>query len=409
MNKKIDTKQNEKIGLMEIFIPLFCLISQYEILGVHVGLICVIVVVGLNLIKYRQFYVYKPLFIFFLFMLLHDILRTFITEFNIGLWVERLFYLLLLSCVHNRIDDENLYKVWKCIGIVVMAGLFFQSFQVYILGQSVSTINILPFLQSDSKNYLLKYDRPHSFFLEPAAYCTWILPLLCMCMKRKKNVWMIFISISILLSTSSTGILMTGVIWLFYAFASAREEGKYVNSLIIVGILLIGIGALSNLSIFSTALNKLTNISLEDTSNSVRLVLGFQLFGTAPLMYKILGIPYMNVENYMRSGEVMLSKYRLNLNISYLGFVNSIGNCMLVYGIFGLFLYLKLFWDIWKETDLYNKCYVLICIISIFAQSVFWNSIFVMQFAVMLCFVNSSSFVKVTCGLTQNVAERFDT
>ena len=135
MNEKIDTKQNEKIGLMEIFIPLFCLINQYEILGVHVGLICVIVVVGLNLIKYRQFYVYKPLFIFFLFMLLHDILRTFITGFNMGLWVERLFYLLLLSCVHNRIDDENLYKVWKCIGIVVMAGLFFQSFQVYILGQ----------------------------------------------------------------------------------------------------------------------------------------------------------------------------------------------------------------------------------------------------------------------------------
>lgn len=398
MNEKIDTKQNEKIGLMEIFIPLFCLINQYEILGVHVGLICVIVVVGLNLIKYRQFYVYKPLFIFFLFMLLHDILRTFITGFNMGLCVERLFYLLLLSCVHNRLDDENLYKVWKCIGIVVMAGLFYQSFQVYILGQSVSTINILPFLQSDSENYLLKYDRPHSFFLEPAAYCTWILPLLCMCMRRKKYIWMIFISVSILLSTSSTGILMTGVIWLFYAFASARKEGKYDNSLMIVGILIIGIGALSNLSVFAIALNKLTNISIADTSNSVRLILGFQLFLAAPFIYKILGIPYMNVENYMRSGEVALSKYRLNLNISYLGFVNSVGNCMLMYGIFGLFLYLKLFWNIWKESDLYSKCYVLTCLISIFGQSVFWNSLFVTQFAVMLCFVNGTSFVKVTLG-----------
>lgn len=398
MNEKIDTKQNEKIGLMEIFIPLFCLINQYEISGIHIGLICVVVVIGLNLIKYRQFYVYKPLFIFFLFMLLHDLLRTFVTGFNTGLWVERLFYLLLLSCVHNRLDDENLFKVWKYVGIVVMAGLFYQSFQVYILGQSVSTINILPFLQSNSENYLLKYDRPHSFFLEPAAYCTWILPLLCMCMRRKKYIWMIFISVSILLSTSSTGILMTGVIWLFYAFASARKERKYANSLMIVGILIIGIGALSNLSIFSIALNKLTNISIADTSNSVRLILGFQLFLAAPFIYKILGIPYMNVENYMRSGEVALSKYRLNLNISYLGFVNSIGNCMLVYGIFGLFLYLKLFWNIWKESDLYSKCYVLTCLISIFGQSVFWNSLFVTQFAVMLCFVNGTSFVKVTLG-----------
>lgn len=24
-------------------------------------------------------------------------------------------------------------------------------------------------------------------------YCTWILPLLCMCMKRKKHIWMVFI------------------------------------------------------------------------------------------------------------------------------------------------------------------------------------------------------------------------
>ena len=96
-----------------------------------------------------------------------------------------------------------------CHSTPAMAGIFYQSFQVYILGQSVSTINIFPFLQSNSENYLLGYDRPHSFFLEPAAYCTWILPFLCMCMKRKEHIWMVFISISILLSTSSTGILMT--------------------------------------------------------------------------------------------------------------------------------------------------------------------------------------------------------
>ena len=92
--------------------------------------------------------------------------------------------------------------------------------------------------------------------------------------------------------------------------------------------LIIGIGAFSNLSIFSMALNKLTNISITNTSNSVRLVLGFQLFWAAPLIYKVLGIPYMNVENYMRSGEVALSKYKLSLNLSYLGFVNAIGKIL---------------------------------------------------------------------------------
>ena len=90
--------------------------------------------------------------------------RMFITGFNTGLWVERVLYLLILSCIYKKVDEENLFRVWKIIGIIVMAGIFYQSFQVYILGQSVSTINIFPFLQSNSENYLLGYDRPHSFF-----------------------------------------------------------------------------------------------------------------------------------------------------------------------------------------------------------------------------------------------------
>ncbi|EJZ70195.1 hypothetical protein [Lachnoanaerobaculum sp. OBRC5-5] len=398
MNEGIHNKHKKKISLVEFFIPLFCLINQYKIAGINLGLLCVITVVSIYFIRYREFYLYKPLFVFFIFMIIHDFFRMFITGFNSGLWIERTSYLLILSCIYKNNNEENLFRVWKLIGIIVMAGIFYQSFQVYILGQSVSTINIFPFLQSNSENYLLSYDRPHSFFLEPAVYSTWILPFLCMCMKRKKHIWMIFISISILLSTSSTGILMTGVIWIFYVFINFRNEKKYFNTLMIVGGLIIGIVAFLNLNIFSIALNKLINISVTNTSNSVRLVLGFQLFWATPIIYKFLGIPYMNVENYMRSGEVTLSKYKLSINLPYLGFVNAIGNCMLVYGIFGLFLYLKLFLNIWKESDLYSKCYVLTCIISIFGQSVFWNSLFVTQFAVMLCSVERTSFVRVMFG-----------
>ena len=66
MNEGINNRQKKKISLMEIFIPLFCLINQYEIAGLHLGLICVIAVVAIYFIKYREFYLYKPLFIFFL-------------------------------------------------------------------------------------------------------------------------------------------------------------------------------------------------------------------------------------------------------------------------------------------------------------------------------------------------------
>ena len=101
MNEGINNRRKKKISLMEIFIPLFCLINQYEIAGLHLGLICVIAVVAIYFIKYREFYLYKPLFIFFLFMIVHDFFRMFITGFNTGLWVERVLYLLILSCIYK--------------------------------------------------------------------------------------------------------------------------------------------------------------------------------------------------------------------------------------------------------------------------------------------------------------------
>lgn len=372
--------QNNKLKIIDVIIPLFYIVNQYQIGGVSLGLILASVVIFVCAIKNGMFCAYKYLLFFFLFMLLHDLFRTFITGFNMFLWVERIVYFLFLSCTYES-DEENLLKVWKIVGALAMVGILYQSFQVYALGQAVSMIKIIPF---DVTSGIVEYNRPHSFFLEPAAYSAWILPLLCMCMKRKEHIWMIAISTTILLSTSSTGIIMTGVVWLYYSFVSMRNKEENSNVLLIVGILLVGIWMFTKLDIFNEALNKLSNISLEDTSNSVRLALGFQLYWAAPLTYKVFGIPYLNVVSYLLSGEVNLSNYGLNSRISYLGFVNSIGNCMLVYGIFGLFLYLKLFWELWKNSDIYSKSIVLVAFISIFSQSAFWNSLFVTQFAVML-------------------------
>ena len=115
MNEGINNRRKKKISLMEIFIPLFCLINQYEIAGLHLGLICVIAVVAIYFIKYREFYLYKPLFIFFLFMIVHDFFRMFITGFNTGLWVERVLYLLILSCIYKKVDEERKMEAYAFI------------------------------------------------------------------------------------------------------------------------------------------------------------------------------------------------------------------------------------------------------------------------------------------------------
>lgn len=67
MNEGINNRQKKKISLMEIFIPLFCLINQYEIAGLHLGLICVIAVVAIYFINIENFiYINHYLYFFYL-------------------------------------------------------------------------------------------------------------------------------------------------------------------------------------------------------------------------------------------------------------------------------------------------------------------------------------------------------
>ena len=376
-------EEKRRITYLEVIIPLFYILNQYKVGSISLGLICILVAIFVCGVQYKRFYVYKPLLLLFGFMLLHDIIRTFITGFAVNTWIERTIYLVFLACIPGRVNKENLYKVWKIIGVIAMAGLVYQAFQVYALGQNVSVIRIIPFLNMAS-NSASVYGRPHSIFMEPAAYSTWILPLLCMSLSKRDNIWAIIISLTVLLSTSSTGIIMVGIAWLYFSLFGVGENGKRSNSVILISILIIGIGIFSNTDLFSAAFQKLTNISLSNTSNNVRLMLGFMLFAGLPFVYKITGIPYLSVESYMRSGKVNLGAYGLSLNVSYLGFVNALGNCLLTYGVLGAFFYVRNFWRLFLESDRAGKCYVILCFASIFGQSVFWNSLFVTQFAVML-------------------------
>ncbi|ELC8425430.1 hypothetical protein [Clostridium perfringens] len=377
-------KIKKSVSIMEIVIPFFYIINQYNIGTLPLGLVVLTGALIWHYFNHGKIIFYRPFILFFGFMIFHDIIKIVIVPFNVGLWVERLIYFIFLLSITEQVDEDNLYKVWRFVGIIAIIGIYIQSFQVYILNKPVTMIKIFPFLSSNSSNYLIEYMRPHSFFLEPAAYVTWILPLLCMCMERKKTIFSILISISILLSTSSIGCVMTGVIWLYYAFSGKGENKKGFYRFTIFAILIIGLAIFINADVFSETINKLTSISLNNTSNYVRIAFGIQLFISLPILYKFFGIPYGNIVSYLMSGNVDLAKFGLNTDISYLGFVNSISNCAILYGFFGLFFYMNFYYKLLKNINKRYRCFFIICFLSIFAQSVFWNSLFVTQFSVLL-------------------------
>lgn len=375
-------KQAGRIGLLEVFIPCFYILNQYQVGSVSLGLLTMILVIFLQLRKKREFILYKPLLFLTLFMIIHDLMKALLLmNGNLGIlntWLERIVYFIFLMQCFNRVDEEWLYKVWKYIGILAMAGIFYQAFLVYVRGQSVQMIRILPLL-SDSISFTKVYPRPRSFFLEPAAYVTWILPLLYMALKRKKYVFSALVTFTILLSTSTTGVLMSIALWGLMIWNRKSISLKKKIGMIIL--LIICLPFIFSLPVFQKTVEKISNT---DFTSNLRVTAGIQIYKDADLSTKLFGIRYNSTKEYFLNEISDLEKYNMVKEATWLGFVNALAGSLLMYGILGGILYLYLFYRVLRDGVSEINPYLIICLISILGQGVFYNAFFVMQFAVLL-------------------------
>ena len=167
------------------------------------------------------------------------------------------------------------------------------------------------------------------------------------------------------------------------------RQNLTLKNRIMLSFIAVGVVAFFTLSIFSAGMEKIMNVSDSNTSDSTRLTLGFELYRDLEPHKKIMGISYDNVEAFLRSGSVNLRDYKISSKLEYLGFVNSISNALLNYGLIGALLYISMFYHFYTQISKEYRGYVLICFISIFAQSVFWNTLFIHQVAFMLISLES--------------------
>lgn len=375
------TANKSKVTLLEIIIPSFYILAQYQIAGISLGTIVSLGMLVIGIVKKKMLHLYLPLFILTTYMFVHDILKVVFVmnaSFPINTWIERFLFVVFLAYCTNQINEDNLYKVWSIWGIVAIAGLVYHAILVYGLGQNVQMIRILP-LTSESISFINAYARPRSIFLEPAAYVTWILPLLYMTLKRYKYVFAAVITITILLSTSTTGLLMSILLWGVYFFKSPNMNIQ--KKFALVGMAAIVIILFVKMPIFQDTIFKATNT---DFSSNLRITSGLEIYKDADLGVQLFGIPQGSTEQYFREVVVDLSKYNMSLNAHWLGFVNALARALLTYGILGGILYVYVFYRLFRYGNKEIYPYLLMCFISIFGQSVFFNSLFVMQFAVLL-------------------------
>jgi len=302
--------------------------------------------------------------------------------------LEKVASFLVLVAISSRIDENQLYKSWTIVAVPVLAGMLFQSFMVYVLQKPVSPIPILPISSEMARIWTQSSLRPSSLFSEPAALVWFMLPLLFLAIKRRNYVFAILITMAIFLSTSTTGILLSLLLWLAFSVSMPmrRKERILTIALIVAFVLLFSL-----LSVFTFAKEKLITTNIE---SSFRLGYGFRIISTIPKNQWLFGVPYSSVASYITdSGNVPASWY--DIRIPYFSFVNAFCQNFIQYGLIGTILYLNLFFALYRGGDKEIRPLLLVEFLSIWGESVsFGSGLFIVQFAVLIALDKRKGFSK---------------
>lgn len=255
--------------------------------------------------------------------------------------VRYTLFMYSVSVLGYRYFDSNYgAKLIVSISTVATVYIFIQTIVFYSMG--IVMPFIIPFLEpmvSDYNDisgligwYNQFYYRPQSFFMEPAHFSQYNLVSLALCLFWKEKFFeqnriktAIFLSIGLVLSTSSIGVLIGLFIWFVYLlkFYSNKITHKKVMLFILLCFILI---------IFSPAIFDIERITvpvLRVFQTTARTTDSFSLFEGLNIKHKILGIGLGNEEAYLGIG-------------SRIPFMNALTIVLLSAGYLGLMAYLLL-------------------------------------------------------------------
>jgi hypothetical protein len=260
---------------------------------------------------------------------------------------------------------------------------------VYVLGQGVTPISIIPGYDLRSEQVLL---RPSAFFAEPASFVVALLPLEFLALKREDYKWAIVTTGLILASTSTVGYVLSLVLWGLNIF---RKDTRWTAKLLFILLVILGIRLVTTLSIFSSGVDKLVDAMSGGNTFLSRVVSGFEVIRTMNPIQMIFGTTYNEVGNYISanitnfiSTSVVIRRFKLGKT-----FINTFCGLIFSYGLIGLFLYLWIFYQRLKKRNYEAKPYLIMILVSIFAQSRFLNSSFFMDLMIILMYDNKTKVI----------------
>lgn len=380
---------------IEYYLPFYSVLAFYKIGPLPastIGLIIVLLLVarnnhGIVKIKKNSWYL-----VFFAYIVLRDVLRFLIGYDDIQTQLNRLIeyvivFLVVLAICSEGFNEDKLYKSWKIAGLIFSIGLIYQLFQIYVLGQRVTPISIIPGYDIRPNGIALLVSRPSSFFAEPASFVNAMIPLEFMALRRKEFKIATVVSLIIISSTSTVGIVLSAILWWT---ALWRKEAKAKTKVISILSIIVIIYVFSNFSIFDSSASKLLQVAEGGSTFGSRVITSFEIVHAENLVQKIIGTEYNDVNSFISQHSSQFSSDSV-VNMYWNGgrgnvFLNTFGQLMLRYGIVGLILFLMPLLQYLKSSTYQAKPFVIMVIAAIFGQSMLLNSYYFMVIMILILY-----------------------
>ena len=382
INKRRLLSDNTVVG--SILIAAFSILAQYELPIMSYGLVFLIIYgCYAVVIKGVHIYINKGMMWFISYALLQQILiYMFSGTFSGGNVNTYLFMIisLFILCTVCHVEKEQFVKIYYIVGVICSVAVIYQFIMANVFNVPQSSIQFLPVAEVNQHFWISNSNRVSGLFTEPQGFCSYILPLLAILVFGRKFKSALFISVAIFASTSSQGIILLVFIWgCYFLFDGKDTVNKYIRLMLISILAILLLVLLSRMTIFAFIFDKIREINI--FGYDIRLTKGFQIFCAMPVLDKITGIGFGNLELYLRSGNFNFFWMELT-RPELFAYITTMSNIFVSFGIFGAFFYLNVFRRNIVNCSAVSKIILLLIFISSFTQTILFNAWFIFYWLV---------------------------
>ncbi len=363
---------NKRNHLLEMLVPFIGMLAPYKISILPLSAIALMLIFLFQRRTIRISFSkqLRPYLLFLTYIVLRDLVHMGFSvsdpvsvQFNRLLEDIVMYALIFLIC--DEFDEDVLFRWWKIAGVIFGAGMIYHVILLF-LGKQIEPISIIPGYSIGNASVEV-FRRPTSFFSEPAAYVTSMMPLLFLSLKKKKLIWAALSTFLIALSTSTVGVVLAAVLWITFILLEKKTfKTTCLYLFLVVGFVILFI----NLPVFSDTLQKLEAVSEGGSTWGSRVEGPFQIVGAMRWYELPFGTAILDAREFISNHT--LNSFDSSLIVGnqdgYSVFLNTIASLIFRYGIVGLCLFLLTFKNKIFNNRYEARMYAIMLLVAAFAQ-----------------------------------------